>query len=213
MDGLIPSSALVRRVTEEFDAEEAEREGRTDALADTDLPPSRRKARVRARTISIKRLSKREVERGTLLFPVAEHAQYERPKTRGDCLHGAHAERPCPFVSCKHHLFLDVNERSGSVKLNFPDLEVWEIPETCTLDVADRGGITLEEVGALLNLTRERIRQQETRGLAILKVVGEMRGLSEYLPEFDRAPPLTLNSTFGKSRQMPQSFTATGGAR
>ena len=37
--------------------------------------------------------------------------------------------------------------------------------ETCSLDVADRGGITLEEVGAILNLTRERIRQVEVRGL------------------------------------------------
>jgi len=59
-------------------------------------------------------------------------------------------------------LYLDVNERTGSIKLNFPDLEVWELPETCALDIADRGGITLEEVGEIMNLTRERIRQLET---------------------------------------------------
>ena len=41
--------------------------------------------------------------------------------------------------------------------------------ETCALDVADRGGITLEEVGAILNLTRERIRQVEVRGLGKLR--------------------------------------------
>ena len=41
--------------------------------------------------------------------------------------------------------------------------------ETCSLDVADRGGITLEEVGAILNLTRERIRQVEVRGLCKIK--------------------------------------------
>ena len=41
--------------------------------------------------------------------------------------------------------------------------------ETCSLDVADRGGITLEEVGAILNLTRERIRQVEVRGLSKIK--------------------------------------------
>jgi DNA-directed RNA polymerase sigma subunit (sigma70/sigma32) len=35
--------------------------------------------------------------------------------------------------------------------------------------VADRGGITLEEVGAILNLTRERIRQVEVRGLVKIK--------------------------------------------
>ena len=38
-----------------------------------------------------------------------------------------------------------------------------------SLDVADRGGITLEEVGAILNLTRERIRQVEVRGLHKIK--------------------------------------------
>jgi len=41
--------------------------------------------------------------------------------------------------------------------------------ETCSLDVADRGGITLEDVGAILNLTRERIRQVEVRGLVKIR--------------------------------------------
>ena len=49
--------------------------------------------------------------------------------------------------------------------MNFPDLEVWEMTETCALDVADRGGITLEDVGNILNLTRERIRQVEQSGV------------------------------------------------
>ena len=86
----------------------------------------------------------------------------ERPLTRGDCVDGP---RPCPFVSCSHHLYLDVNEGSGGVKLNFPHLEVWEMPETCTLDLADRGGMTLDEVGSQLNVTRERARQLELRSL------------------------------------------------
>lgn len=154
------------------------REGRitTDLDLDSDLEAGK-KTRVRARTISIKRLSKRELERGRMLFPETE---YERPRTRAECLHGPHAARPCPFVSCKHHLYLDVNDRTGSIKLNFPDLEVWELPETCALDIADRGGITLEEVGEIMNLTRERIRQLETRGLAKLKALSEMASLSDY---------------------------------
>jgi hypothetical protein len=79
--------------------------------------------------------------------------------------------RPCPFVSCKHHLYLDVNPETGSIKLNFPDLEVWEMKETCSLDIADKSGITLEEVGEIMNLTRERIRQVEVRGLIKLKML------------------------------------------
>jgi DNA-directed RNA polymerase sigma subunit (sigma70/sigma32) len=86
--------------------------------------------------------------------------------------------RPCPFISCAHHLYLDVNPESGAIKLNFPHLEVWEMAETCSLDVADRGGITLEEVGAILNLTRERIRQVEVRGLYKIRAhSGEALGI------------------------------------
>jgi hypothetical protein len=142
------------------------------------LDESKRQQRVRARTISIKRLSKRELERGRQLYPDMD---IERPMNRTDCFQGPHAERPCPFVSCKHHLYLDVNERTGSIKLNFPDLEVWELPETCALDIADRGGITLEEVGEIMNLTRERIRQLETRGLAKLKALSELASLQDYV--------------------------------
>ncbi len=138
---------------------------------------SRRKREVRARTISVKRMTKRELELGRLLYPEVE---VERPRTRADCANGA---RPCPFVSCKHHLFLDVSARTGAIKLNFPDLEVWDMTETCALDVADRGGTTLEEVGAIMNLTRERIRQVEVKGLAKLQALGDMEALRDYVDE------------------------------
>ena len=85
--------------------------------------------------------------------------------------------RPCPFVACKHHLYLDVNPETGSIKVNFPDLEVDQLRDTCALDIADRGGITLEEVGEILNLTRERIRQVEVRGLLKLKMAGVAVGI------------------------------------
>ena len=90
----------------------------------------------------------------------------DRPLTRGDC---ANMPRPCPFVSCAHHLFLDVDPKSGSIKFNRPDLEVWELRDSCSLDGADRGGVTLEEVGAMTNLTRERIRQYEVRAHTKIK--------------------------------------------
>tara|TARA_B100000674_G_C37040340_1_gene558234 strand:+ start:71 stop:325 length:255 start_codon:yes stop_codon:yes gene_type:complete len=74
-----------------------------------------------------------------------------------------------------------VNPETGSIKLNFPDLEVWELEDTCALDVADRGGITLEEVGEILNLTRERIRQVEVRGLEKLRETADGLGLKDFL--------------------------------
>jgi hypothetical protein len=139
---------------------------------------SRRKRDVRARTISVKRLSKAELERGRLLYP--EDTATMRPKSRAECLDGP---RPCPYVSCAHHLYLDVSPRTGAIKLNFPDLEVWEMTETCALDVADRGGTTLEEVGAIMNLTRERIRQVEVKGLAKLQALQDMSALRDYVDE------------------------------
>jgi hypothetical protein len=138
---------------------------------------SRRKREVRARTISVKRMTKRELEIGRLLYP--EH-DYEKPRMRSECVEGI---RPCPYVSCKHHLFLDVSSRTGAIKLNFPDLEVWEMNETCALDIADRGGTTLEEVGAIMNLTRERIRQVEVKALAKLDALKEMMALRDYVDE------------------------------
>jgi hypothetical protein len=139
---------------------------------------SRRKRAIRARTISVKRMTKRELELGRMLYPEVE--EIEHPRTRADCGGG---ERPCPFVSCKHHLYLDVSARTGAIKLNFPDLEVWEMTETCALDVADRGGTTLEEVGAIMNLTRERIRQVEVKGLAKLAALRDMSTLRDYVDE------------------------------
>lgn len=122
-----------------------------------------RKGLRRSKTIALKRLS--EQERAEVERTFAE-VQEMRPFSREDC---RMSDRPCPYVSCKFHLYLDVNPHTGSIKLNFPDLEVWELSETCALDVADRGGITLEEVGELLNLTRERIRQVESTGLDKLR--------------------------------------------
>ena len=138
---------------ERVELEEQEEECVTD-LPQPEVAKIRRKVvpsrdgRYRSKTIAPKRLTRDEKRLAQeLVYP----EEVERPRTRAEC---QHMERPCPFVSCEHHLYLDVNPDSGAIKLNFPHLEVWEMPETCSLDVADRGGITLEEVGAILNLTR-----------------------------------------------------------
>ncbi len=145
--------------------EEAQREG-----------DEGRRGRHRSRTMSRKEIA-RDLRRQRALGvvdpemqEVIQEIEKARPRSRADCVN---APRPCMFVSCKHHLYLDVNPGTGSIKLNFPDKEIWELAETCALDVADRGGITLEEVGGIMNLTRERIRQVETRGLLKLRAIAE----------------------------------------
>lgn len=65
-----------------------------------------------------------------------------KPITRRDCLPGGlNVVRPCRWENCKYHLKAE--------------------DASCVLDVADQGGATLEEVGNLLGVSRERVRQIE----------------------------------------------------
>ncbi len=162
--------------TVEGEADEADGD---DELADGGIEPAeggetpeisrkirrrRRRTRPRSKTIAMKRLTREELRVGAAMYPPVDIA---RPTNRSEC---REEMRPCPWVACKHHLYLDINPETGSIKINFPDLEPWELKHTCALDVAERGGITLEEVGEIMNLTRERIRQVEVRGLLKLKM-------------------------------------------
>lgn len=123
---------------------------------------SKRHRPVRARTLSAKRGGLRHL---MVLAADIEPIDYDRPSTRSDCKSGA---RPCPWVSCRWHLYLDVSPQTGALKLNFPDIGPERMLESCALDIADLGGRALEDVGAIMNLTRERVRQIE--GEAMTKV-------------------------------------------
>jgi hypothetical protein len=139
-----------------------------------------RKRETRALTISLSRATNQD--RALRRSEEPDDGARRLPLVRGDC---AQEERPCPYVSCRYHLFVDVDPRSGSAKLNFPDLfdidgfpELERMKETCVLDVADREDATLEEVGELLNVTRERVRQLEVSAiekLAALPTIVELR--------------------------------------
>jgi hypothetical protein len=119
-------------------------------------------------------------------------AQAQRPRTRGDCLGGP---RPCPWVSCKHHLLWE--SRAAWLRGKFgrahgryitrkaqPDevlLDLlWDLPESCALDIADRGGDILEVAGQVLGLVRERVRQVEDVALDRLYLRAKQAGLEPY---------------------------------
>jgi hypothetical protein len=119
----------------------------------------RRRRPVRGKTLQVRKMPKEYRRLLGLLYPEPEF-EYVRAQTRAEC---KDTPRPCPFVSCRYHLYMDVNEekRNGAIKINFPDLDVHEMEHTCVLDLAEGGPRTLDEVGEYMNLTRERVRQIE----------------------------------------------------
>lgn len=84
----------------------------------------------------------------------------QRPRTRGDC---AGQARPCPWVGCAHHLFLDVHPTSGAIRLNHPGVALEDMEETCCLDVAERGVSSLSSIAEHLGISHERVRQIEVQ--------------------------------------------------
>jgi hypothetical protein len=86
--------------------------------------------------------------------------------TRADCRDG---ERPCPLAHCRFHL-ADVA----------PPEHLRE--HSCVLDLADRGGMTLERVAAVLGCTREWVRQIEAAALKKLRPRGLRAGLGVGVP-------------------------------
>lgn len=135
----------------------------------------------RAHTVSIKRIRTRLVS-----AEQADTSDYRDPipRTWGECIERAlgTASNPCAHVRCKHNLLLDVSEETGSYKVTWPHLasghygdEYEQLPRhTCALRVADEGGMTLDEIGVMMNLTRERVRQIETKALLRLRDLSEL---------------------------------------
>lgn len=119
------------------------------------LPPSAEWKHGRAKTIQLRRLTNDERKIEALLYP--EHG-YWRPSTRGEC---SNVQRPCPYVGCRHHLYVDEGTGESSLVLNFPEQEPWEMPVSCSLDVADEhpSGLSLDQIGRVMGVTRERVRQ------------------------------------------------------
>jgi hypothetical protein len=136
----VPTEAIVRRAPTRTPAQNRAR--------------SAREREHRPLTISLKVI--RSTSRMTLrqdLEPIVE----SRPRTRADC---ASVPRPCPWVGCRYNLFLDVTD-AGGIKLNFPDLGPDEMRLSCALDVAEDRPMTLDELGRVLNVTRQRAEQIE----------------------------------------------------
>jgi hypothetical protein len=88
--------------------------------------------------------------------------------TREDCRNGP---RPCPIVSCRHHLLIEVlitttsvhpaaravlgDTRLADASPALLERALRALPETCSLDVAEMGEHTFEQIGAVLGCTSQ----------------------------------------------------------
>jgi hypothetical protein len=93
-----------------------------------------------------------------------------RPRTRAEC----EGTKVCPWVSCKWHLMLDVNPRTGRIKVNYPGIALEDLPATCALEVIDSapGGISTGQIGVALNITRAGARLLIEAALAEVAALG-----------------------------------------
>jgi hypothetical protein len=79
--------------------------------------------------------------------------------TRGAC---RKLSGPCPHAVCRFNLTTERRDNRGakSAQAHLP-----VVHESCALEAANQGGMTLEEIAARLSLTRERVRQIELGAL------------------------------------------------
>lgn len=86
-------------------------------------------------------------------------------------------------MGCRHHLYLDFTP-VGSVKFNFGDHQgaLADMPETCSLDVADRGEHDMTRMAEYLNVTPARVQQEVSNALHKLRIYG-LNGQIDLSPE------------------------------
>ncbi len=137
-----------------------------------ELPSIVRREAMDVDTLTLYALAERPSVRGDCLTADVKLALAARDgvePTAGDFVDGCNAQRPCPWLGCRHHAALDVSKGDGlNLAVAIEDLD--KLPETCTLDVADRRvSQRLVTIGRVLNLSRERARQIEQRALRKLR--------------------------------------------
>jgi hypothetical protein len=93
-----------------------------------------------------------------LALPSSWEFRDDTPKTRAECVGG---QRPCPFVKCRHHLWLDPEQdQSGNWqkgRQGFTSV-IPHTMESCALDVAEVGA-TPDQIGKMLDIDNTRVRQ------------------------------------------------------
>lgn len=125
----------------------------------------------------------------------------------------------CWKVSCRHHTAIEVTEQGSIRAPGMPTLradaseEEWlewldalEFGEvTCSLDVAESGEHTLEEVGAIFQCTRERVRQVEGTALRKLRASKSVERMHRRVSSI-RPPKPKLMDGLPSAREVKESY-------
>jgi hypothetical protein len=108
----------------------------------------------------------------------------ERPRVRWQC---AHHPKPCRWTNCRYNLQSDRNGKHATAQ---PVVD-------CALDLVDAGGTyALDDVGKMLGITRERVRQIEADAIRKLRHTCSERGIE--WQEFCTAVGFPTQSLFDK---------------
>ena len=94
----------------------------------------------------------------------------------------------CPFVACRYHLWTDLVRRTITVgkdhkrtefRWDVAPTDAWGSWPTCALRAARQGPRTLDEVGDVLGVTRERVRQVQAQAIEHLADIAIQHGLCD----------------------------------
>jgi hypothetical protein len=72
---------------------------------------------------------------------------------------------PCPHTACRFNLTSERRDKRGAKPA---EMHIPVVRESCALEAAELGGMTLEEVASRFSITRERVRQIELTALTKL---------------------------------------------
>lgn len=111
--------------------------------------PIRRYTSRKSRTVN-----GRDLHRDIRNNPVEYPNGISRPASRGECADGP---RPCPWVSCRYHLYLDITPYGG-LTLNYPSIEPGQMEHSCALDIAAQGDHDMISVAQIMGVNDETVR-------------------------------------------------------
>lgn len=133
----------------------------------------------------------------------ADQVLSRQPRNRVEC---PPADVPCPFVACRYHVWTSTTLRQGVVV----DVQVgrgWgDVKHTCALVLAEQGPRTMDQVGKILGVSRERVRQLEAGAIQFLRrerpgALHDLSGSDDHVHDLTGAQPVRQDASVSTADQ------------